>query len=737
MMRHSRPNYKFFFIYMMFMLPTLIISNQALAKRGLTVEQKTGAQTPFIKGAYYGVVIGNDDYSRANDWRNLKTAVKGARTIIDILKNQYGFISIEVVINGTRKEILDALKDVVSKVKKNDSVLIYYAGHGFWDQQLELGYWIPVDADGDTTYVSNSDIKDRVTAIAKKTKHTLLISDSCFSGALLKRGEQTAFQNDQYYQKAANRKSVQVLAAGRKYVDDNYRNSGHSPFTYYFLEELKSNKEKYFSTTDLSSSVAKSVANNVKQTPEYGILFGAGHAQGEFFFVKPGSEKKKPRVQLTVKTNPLESDIFVNNKYKGTSPLELTMIPGTYTIQAQKKGYLAKKGNVRVKVGADQFYSLTLDKKNSTKVPKEDTEEIVWKYVEHSKNIDDFERFLRQFPQGTYAATARNKIDQLKQKQPKLPSRVQLSIRTNPSDSSIFVNDKYQGFSPLALKLFPGSYTIQAQKKGFIAKKGTVRVKAGADQLYSLNLSISHHNMVLIPTGKFQMGSNNGDDDEKPIHSVYLDKFMIDKFEVTVDEYRKCVKSRKCQEFTTNYWEKKDHGPYKCNWSVPGRDKHPINCVDWHNAKNYCKYVNKRLPTEAEWEKAATWKNGKKYEYPNGKIIIYCRDAILDDGNKYGGNDTDGCGKDRTWKIGSKSKEINGTYDMSGNVWEWVFDWYRKNYYHNSQNRNPTGPSSGAYRVYRGGSWSHDATSLRGSNRNSSDPSFRNGYLGFRCVASP
>ena len=159
------------------------------------------------------------------------------------------------------------------------------------------------------------------------------------------------------------------------------------------------------------------------------------------------------------------------------------------------------------------------------------------------------------------------------------------------------------------------------------------------------------------------MGSTEGNDREKPVHTVYLDAFNIDKYEVTVGQYEKCVNAGKCKTPKTG-------GYY--NWGKSGRRNHPINGVSWHDAKSYCGFIGKRLPTEAEWEKAATWENGRKYKYPSGKNTISCNDAVMDDGNKYGGYDSDGCGKNSTWPVGSKPKEINGTFDMAGNLWEWV-----------------------------------------------------------------
>ena len=222
------------------------------------------------------------------------------------------------------------------------------------------------------------------------------------------------------------------------------------------------------------------------------------------------------------------------------------------------------------------------------------------------------------------------------------------------------------------------------------------------------------------------MGSNDGEEDEEPVHTVYLDAYRIDKYEVTVADYKKCVDVGTCDK-------PKDKDDYEyCNWGYGGRGNHPINCVDWDDAEEYCKYVDKRLPTEAEWERAASWKNGQRSKYPSETDSVSCADAVMSDGG-------DGCGKDRTWEVGSKLAEINGTFDMAGNVSEWVSDWYDENYYKSdpSPKNNPKGPESGSKRVFRGGSWVGHAFNLRGANRYHVDPSFGFDGLGFRCALSP
>ena len=204
---------------------------------------------------------------------------------------------------------------------------------------------------------------------------------------------------------------------------------------------------------------------------------------------------------------------------------------------------------------------------------------------------------------------------------------------------------------------------------------------------------------VTIPGGSFMMGSDESED-EKPRHSVTVRTFQLAKTEATVKQYKACVDAGACTAPTT--------GEY-CTWGAAGKENHPVNCVDWNQAKAFSKWVGGRLPTEAEWEYAAR-SGGKDWKYAWGNEDVTCELAVIN----YGGS---GCGKDSTWPVCSKTKgnTVQGLCDMAGNVWEWTQDWYQ-----------------GSYRVMRGGSWTFNAGFARAANRNFIDPGFRVINLGFR-----
>lgn len=213
--------------------------------------------------------------------------------------------------------------------------------------------------------------------------------------------------------------------------------------------------------------------------------------------------------------------------------------------------------------------------------------------------------------------------------------------------------------------------------------------------------------MVEVQAGDFFMGCNEKVDnncygDEKPGKMVNLPTFSIDKTEVTVAAYRQCVGARKCSEDGLAEYD-------SCNWKKTGRENHPLNCVDWHQAKAYCEWAGKRLPMEAEWEKAARGTDGRIYPWGNEWDV-----------KKVNGEGTED-GFAQTAPVGSFSagRSPYEALDMTGNVWEWTANWYD-----NKQ----------TLRSMRGGSWLNGAWLLRVSYRLWDVPGDRSGGVGFRCA---
>ena len=244
----------------------------------------------------------------------------------------------------------------------------------------------------------------------------------------------------------------------------------------------------------------------------------------------------------------------------------------------------------------------------------------------------------------------------------------------------------------------------------------------------------AHDEMVRVPAGPFIMGSDkkvdrNAYQPELPQRTVYVDAFDIDKFEVTNVQFLKFV-------LATN------RDPL-IDWQYEGGNfqetmaSHPVMHVSWYEADGYCKWAGKRLPTSAEWEKAARGEDGRVYPWGN-------QPAGLSRAN-FGRTGLSGPVRDRPERlllyppIISVDKYDNGVspygvFQMAGNVAEWTADWYDPHYYKTAPDRNPKGPETGTQKAFRGGGWIDSTPSVRSAHRNGTDPNTKMNWLGFRCA---
>jgi formylglycine-generating enzyme required for sulfatase activity len=215
--------------------------------------------------------------------------------------------------------------------------------------------------------------------------------------------------------------------------------------------------------------------------------------------------------------------------------------------------------------------------------------------------------------------------------------------------------------------------------------------------------------MVLVPAGEFVMGSNDYHD-EKPPHRVELDDYYVDRYEMTNALYKRFLDATGRA------------APSSWNDAAWNDFSQPVVGVSWDDADAYCRWARKRLPTEAEWEKAARSTDGRKY--PWGEQWDASRANA--DQSRLG----------RTVPVGSYPTGVSpyGIHDMLGNVWEWVADWYAADAYERSDARNPKGPHSGTARALRGGSWLSLDSILRATNRYHLAPDHRSTRIGFRCA---
>ena len=265
------------------------------------------------------------------------------------------------------------------------------------------------------------------------------------------------------------------------------------------------------------------------------------------------------------------------------------------------------------------------------------------------------------------------------------------------------------------LKLAPESHPERARMLTLLAKTQAVLENP--------------NNWILVPAGEFEMGAEGGPAgaDESPKHRVDLDAFYIGKYEVTNRQYYTFVKAtghkppENCCDPKENIW--------RGDSMLDGIGELPVINVSWEDAFAYCQWSGGRLPTEAEWEKAARGTDGRIYPWGNDPVTGNRTNYSIENVTFWDGPAT--LARKDQYDYG---KSAYGAYEMAGNVWEWIQDWYDETYYKNSPSKNPPGPVSGTERVIRGGSWRNTPDTLRSSNRSKHAPGERRTYIGMRCA---
>jgi formylglycine-generating enzyme required for sulfatase activity len=314
---------------------------------------------------------------------------------------------------------------------------------------------------------------------------------------------------------------------------------------------------------------------------------------------------------------------------------------------------------------------------------------------------------------------------------PKAPiTEVTLALKCNLEGATVWVNDKESGKTPragqeLKLTLKPGEYAFRVRKSGYVSwgKKvtlGSSKEATETAQLSPLPAEISNDkdgaSMALVPAGEFIMGSDEGSEQAKPKHVVYLSAFYVDRYEVTNAQFREFIRQTQYRPESRISWER---------YAGTGREDFPVRGVTWNDAAAYAKWAGKRLPTEAEWEKAARGPSGQRFPWGNDyDQTRFHGNVALEDG---------------PMRVGSfpGGRSPYGCEDMAGNVWEWCSDWYDADYYAKSPKENPTGPSRPGVRkakVIRGGAWDRQSIEhIKGYERNHGAAASPE-TVGFRCV---
>lgn len=251
--------------------------------RGVKPTNPVPAST-LRSGPYYALVIGNNDYRYLP---KLETAVHDATEVASLLHDSYGFVAPKVLLNATRDQILTQFNVLRHMLPDNSNLLIYYAGHGHKDRDTKKAYWLPVDAqtDSDVNWISASTITEEISAL--HSPHVLVISDSCYSGALVRSAPLALNPSNRsaYLKRMLDSPSRTLMASGRDEPVADGGAAGHSRFAYVLLESLRRMDEDRFTAGDLFQKYIQPwVAGGSDQVPQYSVIQNSGHAYGDFVF---------------------------------------------------------------------------------------------------------------------------------------------------------------------------------------------------------------------------------------------------------------------------------------------------------------------------------------------------------------------------------------------------------------------------------------------------------------------
>ncbi|MCC6463014.1 MAG: SUMF1/EgtB/PvdO family nonheme iron enzyme [Saprospiraceae bacterium] len=643
------------------------------------------AQSPARSGKDYAVFFYTTQFQPG--WQALPDTKTEAELLKKELENTYGFLC-EGVANPTKQQILDKIGTLNQRIGPNDQALFFFSSHGHYDKASRLGYLIAADGQYRDEYFSTwLDYNSLRPYFARcKAKNILVALDACHSGSFgnIEKGDPGGpdYHKDQDCQAQIDQA---FQYQGRLYVcsgNEDDRSPGESRFAAKFLELLRKgapNPGGVIHFDDLHYALGK-VQN---PQPVHGNF--TGHAPGgDFVFVKKNACATAPP--------PPDRD---GDKV----PDATDQCPDTWGSQVN---------------GCPP------------NTPPDDSARdlAAWKTAKQQHSETAYREYLRQFPQGEFKELANTALRKLEAEAAARREATAWEIATEKD-------------SPEAYQKYLSDYPKGLHRSEAEAKINAPVVEAAAP-----------NNMKLIRGGTFQMGSSDGESNEKPLHSVTVGDFYLGIYEVTVAEFKAFIdatgyrtdadKEGKSSVYTDTWKEQSG-----VNWKYdtrgnlrPSSDyKHPVVHVSWNDAVEYCQWLSKktgrryRLPTEAEWEYAAGGGAGTRTKW-----------AGTSDENKlgqYANIDGNQDGYALTAPVGSLLANPLGLHDMVGNVSEWCADWYSAHYYNSSPAENPTGASSGSFRVLRGGSWFSHPWHCRASDRSYGGSVHQNFDVGFRLCSSP
>ena len=683
------------YVILFFCLFLQLVGSSTLASEGrrsvgVVIDEGQGAkrQVELYRGSY-ALLVGVSDYLAG--WPDLESVPAELGSLKNLFQRQ-GF-KVETVLNPDSSHLEDAFKDFINRYgyDRENRLLFFFAGHGYTRQNGTKGYLVPVDAPlpekDKKGFLRRALTMTDILAWSRKieAKHALFLFDSCFSGSIFK--ERALPERPPHITSLTTKPVRQFITAGSA-GETVPATSTFVPVLIDALEQSLAdlNLDGYVCGTELGLFLQAEVPKHVSQNPQYGKISDYKLSRGDFIFVAGGSAlyttdatfQAVPETgSLVVVSRPSGAAVSVAGVSRGRAPVTLNdLSPGRLQVQTELFGYEPAVKTVLIRAGRQSNLTLLLDK---------------------------------------------------------IVTAGSLKISSNPAGAEWYLDGAYVGVTPDILKsIEKGSHKVLVRKPGYRDWTKTTTVYRRKEAVIVVDLEkiavpvvappkvasaspvgsdftepVIGMEFVYVSGGCFQMGSNSGGSDEKPIHKVCVDGFWMGKYEVTQGQWQKVMGSN-----PSNF--KKG-------------DNYPVEGVSWDDCQRFIEKLNRRsdrtfrLPTEAEWEYAAR-SGGRDEKYAGANDV----NAVAWYSSNSGRS---------AHAVGGKAANGLGLHDMSGNVYEWCADWYDKTYYKKSLVQNPQGPGSGSGRVGRGGCWYDLPRFVRSASRIWYGPSYRRNFLGFRLVS--
>jgi formylglycine-generating enzyme required for sulfatase activity len=766
-------------LFTLILLLTLVVDLSAQGKRGIKLKFLSPSGKS-VSSTQWLFVIGINNYKK---WPKLKTAVSDAKELKKVLLKKYYFDEKHTVSlfdkNATRRNIIGKLEYLAGRVKPGDSLLIFYAGHGYINPVTRVGSWIPVESDinNSSSWVSNENIKNYLRVDAIKAKHILLISDSCFSGDFFKgqRGKLPKV-TDKLIRNAYKKSSRQAISSGGLEPVSDEGFGKNSVFSHFLINGLRDNEKLFLIPSALFPYIKSGVFENAEQSPRLGSLSRTGgQIGGEFvFFLRQDNRKKV----LTEKSSSREKELYKLQKIERES--QLAKVRDEREIKRQEikiKNLDSKIRIMKQKMGKDgkedslkSILAMVKRKKNQ-KVElenlrrKRETEEIrrraeiarlkkkrsknIKKYI--LKDVKDYKEILSSEYGKDFKAKAWKSLTSKYPGQAKGVMKYDLDafldgkkvqIETLPDYADIYFPEYNERYN-LDTKLKIGKkYRAIVSYKHYYKKIVTIKFDR-ASQPIGIRLKRKFRpdkkkgftnsaamKFVYLEPGQFDMGNKEGFFLEK------IGKSIFDGIKDTVGSKKSNRKTENLHnvkiskgfyiqiaEVTQKMW-KTVMGNNPAKFSRYG-ENFPVEQVSWNDTQNFIKKLNKieggkhyRLPTESEWEYACRAGKKPKSIFGKRKYIKYVWYKLNS--------------KNRTHRVGTRRSNKWKLYDMQGNVMEWVQDWMGD--YPKNDVTDPKGPKNGSTKVLRGGSFRHGSKYCLCSSRDALGKSSKFDYIGFRII---